>query len=47
MSSVRRSNHTGSYDGVRSTIIRARLQIVGMLGVGGGIIATFVYLSLK
>jgi hypothetical protein len=46
MYSTRRSNHTGSYDGVRSTILRTRWQIFGMLTVGGGIIALFIYLSL-
>lgn|GEM_PF-4349433 len=44
--SSRRSNHTGSYEGVRSTIIRTRCQIFGMLVVGGSIIALFIYLSL-
>jgi hypothetical protein len=39
-------NHKGSYEGVRSTLSRARWQIFWMVSLGGGIIATFVYLSM-
>lgn len=42
----RRSNHTGSYEGVRQTILRDRWQIFLMLTVGGAIVGTLIYLSL-
>ena len=47
MSTSRRyNNHTGSYDGVRSTILKTRWQIFWMLSVGGTIIAALIYLSV-
>lgn len=47
MSHTRRQyNHSGSYEGVRSSIMRARWQIFWMLSVGSTIIGTLVYLSL-
>jgi hypothetical protein len=46
ITSPRSNNHTGSYEGVRSSIVRARWQIFGMLTVGGAIIGALVYLSL-
>lgn len=39
-------NHNGSYEGVRSTLSRARWQIFWMVSVGGGIIATLIYLAM-
>lgn len=47
MSHTRREyNHSGSYDGVRSSIMRARWQIFWMLSVGSTIVGTLIYLSL-
>jgi hypothetical protein len=42
----REYNHSGSYEGVRSSIVRARWQIFWMLSVGSTIIGTLIYLSL-
>jgi len=39
-------NHSGSYDGVRNSIVRVRWQIFLMLSVGGVIIGALLYLSL-
>ena len=44
--SRRSNNHTGSYEGVRSTLLKARWQIFWMISVGGSIIGALVYLSL-
>jgi hypothetical protein len=45
--SKRTYNHSGSYDGVRMSILRDRWQIFWMLSVGGMIVATLVYLSVS
>jgi len=39
-------NHSGSYDGVRNSIVRVRWQIFWMISVGGSIIGALLYLSL-
>lgn len=40
-------NHTGSYEGVRSTLAKARWQIFWMVSVGGAIAGLLIYLSLS
>jgi hypothetical protein len=41
------TSHSGSYEGVRSSINRARWQIFLMLSVGGSLVAALIYLSIS